>query len=308
MILPVGVTFILNRKPPLTVLFIALCFAIQLYGASLDRKWPAQVARACEAQPEAVHVLHDYLMRPEQILFRKTFALDPIMENCAAVFTQTLQTNQISFHIARDRNLNAAGRTGLLLALDNFESVSGKYWRSRWGSDPTQWSIGRSVTSFFIHRGWIQLFFCLFFFWLFAGAVELLLGPLKFTAYVLLSGLIGDFLYSMFIYLSGSWSSPVVGSMGVVFGVMGIFIFLFPGEKIRFKRLPPLEEGVFDVPPAFMIPLFLIGNFISPLNPAGDALNLYSYFGSIAFSMVAGFMFFRREKAEFKILTIKAIG
>jgi membrane associated rhomboid family serine protease len=148
------------------------------------------------------------------------------------------------------------------------------------------------------------------FFWIFAGAVELLLGPGKFLVYTLLSAMVGDFLFSTYVYLSGAWAAATIGSQGMVLAVMGMFVFLFPGEKMRFKRDAPNPEDVtvIDLHPVFLILIFIVGISLGFLNPTHDALDFYSYATSLGCGLFCGMAFFREEKAGFKVLTIKAIG
>ena len=293
-----GVTFILNRLPPVTSTIVALCLISQVFSTLQNGKWPALVEHACVSQPEAGKQVQEYVYMPAQTLFRIGAGLGPTQDTCSSTISAILKTDNLRHQISKDKNLREDQRVALLQSVDRLESESGKYWRNQAGSDPHRWRPSRSVTSEFVHGGWLQLVFNMAFFWLFAGAVELLLGSGKFLAYTLASAMVGDFIFSTYVYLSGTWAAPTVGSQGIVLAVMGMFVFLFPDEKMRFKRDAPNPEDVtvIDLHPAWLILIFIFGICLGPINPTHDSLDFYSYVASLGCGLFCGMAFSAKKR------------
>lgn len=101
-----------------------------------------------------------------------------------------------------------------------------------------------AFTSMYLHGGLGHIFFNLLFLWVFGPAVEDLTGSLSFLLFYTLSGLAGNLLT---LILDPRSPIPGIGASGAIAGVMGAFLFLYPGQRIRtfifiliplFPRLP----------------------------------------------------------------------
>ena len=87
-----------------------------------------------------------------------------------------------------------------------------------------------ALTSMFLHGGWVHLSFNMLFLWIFGNNIEDHLGPLKFTAFYLLSGVAALVAH---VALQADSSVPLIGASGAVAGVMGAYFIWFPRAPIR---------------------------------------------------------------------------
>jgi membrane associated rhomboid family serine protease len=86
------------------------------------------------------------------------------------------------------------------------------------------------LTAQFLHASWWHLLGNLLFLWVFAPAVEERLGRVRFVPFVLGIG------YAAFLVealADASSAQPVLGGSGVVAAVLGAYLVLFPGARLR---------------------------------------------------------------------------
>jgi len=90
------------------------------------------------------------------------------------------------------------------------------------------------LSSAFLHAGWSHLLGNMFILWFFGRKVEDLLGPLRFGLFYLLCALTSGLLSVAARAALSSWNAqiPGLGASGAITGVMGAYLFLYPGEKI----------------------------------------------------------------------------
>lgn len=95
-----------------------------------------------------------------------------------------------------------------------------------WAAD----NIQTLLTYAFLHGGFAHLAVNLYFLWLFGDNVEDYLGHRKYTAIFLASALAGAVLH---VLMPGDASIPLVGASGGIAGLMGAYLVLFPGVRLR---------------------------------------------------------------------------
>ncbi len=85
------------------------------------------------------------------------------------------------------------------------------------------------VTYMFLHGGWLHFLLNMWVLWIFADNVEEALGPLRFTVFYLLCGLLAALAHVLF-----NWNAtvPVIGASGAIAGVMGAYFRLFPRARV----------------------------------------------------------------------------
>ncbi len=86
------------------------------------------------------------------------------------------------------------------------------------------------LTSLFLHGGIFHLLFNMLFLWLFGDNVEDRLGGFRFLLFYLLCGFFADFAHIM---LNQSSQMPAIGASGAIAGVMGAYLVMYPGARIR---------------------------------------------------------------------------
>ncbi len=87
-----------------------------------------------------------------------------------------------------------------------------------------------SLTSMFIHAGLLHLASNMLALWVFGRRVEDACGPFRFLLFYLFAGISADILSTLV-----RWNDivPSIGASGAVFGIMGAYLVLYPGGRIR---------------------------------------------------------------------------
>jgi membrane associated rhomboid family serine protease len=117
-----------------------------------------------------------------------------------------------------------------------------------------------SLTTLFLHGGLLHLVSNMWVLWIFGRRVEDACGPWRFLAYYLLCGITADILT---VALQPGMEIPGVGASGAIYGVMGAYLMLYPGGRIRMFVILgwlPLTPRIRAI---WIIPFYFVGEMIS---------------------------------------------
>jgi membrane associated rhomboid family serine protease len=92
----------------------------------------------------------------------------------------------------------------------------------------TKYPALSSVTSMFLHAGWLQLLGSVVFLFLFGGAVEDRFGRGRYLLLYLLTGVVSTY---AFAFTQAGSTAPLVCASGAIAGVLGAYLVLFPRAK-----------------------------------------------------------------------------
>ena len=87
-----------------------------------------------------------------------------------------------------------------------------------------------NVTAMFIHGGWDHLLGNMLPLWVFGRRVEDACGPWRFLTFYLFAGTLANVFFTLVQYDS---TIPGIGASGAIFGLMGAYLLLYPGGRIR---------------------------------------------------------------------------
>ena len=87
-----------------------------------------------------------------------------------------------------------------------------------------------TITSMFMHGGWLHLIGNMWFLWIFADNIEDALGHIRFIAFYIIGGLVA--VAAQFISAPDSLV-PMVGASGAIGGIMGAYARVFPNVKVH---------------------------------------------------------------------------
>ncbi|MCY4623246.1 MAG: rhomboid family intramembrane serine protease [bacterium] len=132
------------------------------------------------------------------------------------------------------------------------------------------------VVSIFLHGGLAHLIGNVWSLWLFGNNVEDAYGRAGFLLLYLLSGVVATF---GFVALNPDSTAPLVGASGAIAGVMGAYLFLYPGARVLSIILPIFIP--FRMPAALFLLLWLGAQFLLAGGASGIAWEAH----------VAGFLF-----------------
>ena len=85
------------------------------------------------------------------------------------------------------------------------------------------------VTSMFLHGGWTHVLGNVWTLWIFGDSVEHRLGKFRFLALYLMSGVAAGVFQ---VAAAPASAVPVIGASGAIAGVLGAYMWFFPGAKV----------------------------------------------------------------------------
>lgn len=152
-----------------------------------------------------------------------------------------------------------------------------------------------NVTAMFLHGGLFHLLGNMLALWVFGRRVEDACGPWRFLAFYVLAG---TWAHILFVLVQSDSRIPGIGASGAIFGLMGAYLLLYPGGRIRtlvFVSFVPLWPRI----RAIWIVLYFVGIQIIPavqilLKKADYSVNHWAHLGGF-FSAVFILLFIRPE-------------
>jgi membrane associated rhomboid family serine protease len=152
-----------------------------------------------------------------------------------------------------------------------------------------------NVTAMFLHGGLSHLIGNMLALWVFGRRVEDACGPWRFLAFYLLAGTSAHILFTI---VQNDSNIPGIGASGAIFGLMGAYLLLYPGGRIRTLVLVtfvPMWPRI----RAIWIVLYFVGVQIVPaiqtlLREADYSVNHWAHLGGF-FSAIFILLFIRPE-------------
>ena len=152
-----------------------------------------------------------------------------------------------------------------------------------------------NLTSMFLHGGLVHLIGNMLALWVFGRRVEDACGPWRFLAFYLLTGTWANILSTLVQFDS---RIPSIGASGAIFGLMGAYLLLYPGGRIRtlvFVSFVPLWPRI----RAIWITLYFVGLQIIPaiqilLRKADYNIDYWAHLGGFL-SAISILLFLRPE-------------
>jgi membrane associated rhomboid family serine protease len=124
---------------------------------------------------------------------------------------------------------------------------------NEYGFVPASFSALTILTSMFLHGGFMHLLGNMWFLYLFGDNVENRCGPFKYLCAYLLCGVAGCFSHLFFFPDS---TIPSIGASGAIFGVLGMYLFFFPANRVRIFYWIIILVGRIAVPALWVIGLW----------------------------------------------------
>ncbi|HEX8142162.1 MAG TPA: rhomboid family intramembrane serine protease [Pyrinomonadaceae bacterium] len=153
------------------------------------------------------------------------------------------------------------------------------------GLQPTPFSVYITLlTSMFMHGGIAHIFGNMLFLWIFGDNLEHRLGHLRYLVFYLICGLLASLAHVFTtIAFGGNPLIPSLGASGAISGVLGGYILLYPGRRVRVIMFSMLTQ----VPAFVAIGLWFVFQLISGLGMLGGG----SQEGGVAYAAhIGGFI------------------
>jgi membrane associated rhomboid family serine protease len=143
----------------------------------------------------------------------------------------------------------------------------------------------------FLHGGFLHLLGNMWFLYIFGDNVEDRLGPSRFLAFYILSGMA-----AALIHLVTNWHSPLptIGASGAIAGVMGAYFLLFP--RARVLTMVPIFffPLLFELPAIFFLGYWVLIQFFYASVSGGQAGGVawWAHIGGFIFGLATVKLFF----------------
>ena len=150
------------------------------------------------------------------------------------------------------------------------------------------------LRSMFFHGGWAHLVGNMTFLWIFGRNVENYFGSRRFLAFYLFWGFAAAFAETV---INSGLCVPMVGASGAIAGVLGSYLILYPGSRVRdmiiFFRFFP---RFFDLPALIVLGywfvLQLFNGFLSlGANTLGGGVAFFAHIGGFVAGLLLAFVY-----------------
>ena len=301
MFLPVKADFALPRFPILTVLICLICIGVFIKQQSDWKEFGMAIDRFCNSSRSHI----------EQIVFER-IAASQNMDTCGDVMYT------IANDPTRDESEVIAEMASKIRPLTGFNSEDSREYVQQMLEEQTRrfntlvppdpdeglayytgsWNPITMITSSFAHGDWGHILFNLVFFFAFAATVEVLIGPLRYVAFVLVD--------SWFIGLTGSIAAAAtaqhywtLGLSGVVMGMMGLFAYLLPRGKIKCYYFFIIIFGSVAIPGWMLTAWYLGGDIVTLLtNDDYGRVNVLAHVMGGVGGYLFGLLFLREVRKD----------
>jgi membrane associated rhomboid family serine protease len=168
------------------------------------------------------------------------------------------------------------------------ELTGGEPFVLRWAEIPATIVAGHRwitiLTAMFMHGGWLHIIGNMVFLWAFGPEIEDAMGPVRYSAFYLLSGLAASLAQTAIMPHS---TVPNLGASGAIAGVMGAFLVTYPRDKIRTVLLLGWFSRITFIPAALLIGLWFLLQLFDQVGAVATAQS-----GGVAYAAhVGGFIF-----------------
>ena len=170
--------------------------------------------------------------------------------------------------------------------------------------EPRSWNPITMLSASFSHGSWDHVIGNLFFFFAFAAAVELIIGPLAFFGVIIAMAFGTNIFYSLAM-MKVADPLPTVGLSGIVMGMMTMLAYFMPTAKIRCFYWFIIKVGTVAIS-AWILALFFVGFDIYKLITQEEmgAVNLVAHVSGALIGLAFAAIFFRRQRRDLVFETI----
>jgi membrane associated rhomboid family serine protease len=144
------------------------------------------------------------------------------------------------------------------------------------------------VTSLFLHGGLVHLFGNLIYLWVFGGAIEDVMGHVRFFFFYVACGAVGSLTHTVLFPAS---TIPSIGASGSIAGLLGAFLVLRPHARI--VTLFPLVVywAMAEIPAIVFLPVWFGMQFFNGFLSLEAARRVQEVAGIAWWAHVGGFVF-----------------
>jgi membrane associated rhomboid family serine protease len=142
---------------------------------------------------------------------------------------------------------------------------------------------GDLITSMFLHGGWMHLLSNMLYLWIFGNNVEDRLGPIRFTVFYLVCGILAGLAQ---VLSNPNSRIPTLGASGAIAGVLGAYLVLFPQARVLSMVFVFYFVRFVEIPAIIVLGFWFILQFFNGL----AVLSVPGMGGVAYFAHIGGFV------------------
>ena len=125
-----------------------------------------------------------------------------------------------------------------------------------------------TVTSQFLHGGWLHILGNMLFLWIFGNNVEDRLGRIPFLVFYLVGGVVAALTQA---WIDPTSQAPLVGASGAIAAVLGVYFVLWPGARILSLVFLGFFYQLLEIPALVVLGYWFVLQLISGAASLGAA-------------------------------------
>jgi len=124
-----------------------------------------------------------------------------------------------------------------------------------------------TVTSMFLHGGWLHLLGNMLYLWIFGNNVEDSMGRFRFIVFYLICGMAAA---AMQVARDPNSDIPMIGASGAIAGVLGAYLILHPFARVHTLLIIFIFIRVITLPAIVVLSFWFLIQLMSSLSPSVD--------------------------------------
>jgi len=166
------------------------------------------------------------------------------------------------------------------------------------GVVPADFAWSHTVSSVFLHDGWIHFAGNMLYLWIFGDNVEDSLGHAGFAVFYVAAGVLSAAAHAALNPVS---TSPLIGASGAIAAVMGVYFVLYPRSQVLTAIFLVLYLDVIEVPAVIFLGVWLIMQLLAGLASMGagaadGGMAIGAHLTGFAIGLTTGALLRQREK------------
>jgi len=158
-------------------------------------------------------------------------------------------------------------------------------------------AVASLFTSMFLHGGWVHLIGNMLYLWIFGDNIEDYFGVAGYVLFYFVAGIAAALTHIAFDPLS---TTPTIGASGAIAGVLGAYLVLFPGARVRTLVFLFRFIRFIELPAIVVLGFWFVLQIFSGLASIGDAASggvaWFAHIGGFALGLLVGLIFRRRGR------------
>jgi membrane associated rhomboid family serine protease len=145
-------------------------------------------------------------------------------------------------------------------------------------------------TSMFLHGGFLHVGGNMLYLWIFGNNIEDALGHARFVLFYLLAGLVAALVQCSFD--PGS-TIPMIGASGAVSGILGAYLLLYPGARVKTLVFIVFFITTIDIPAVLLLTIWF---FVQIAFSHSQGVAWFAHIGGFIFGLLAVKVFVLRPR------------